>query len=54
MKIIRFLLPVILIGICINSNAAEIKVNGSPGQLDIRVAGENAIDRKSTRLNSSH
>ena len=44
MKTIRyFLLPVIAIVFCIRTNAADIKVNGAPGQLDIRVAGQNAI-----------
>ena len=44
MKLIRyFFLPVIVTGLCIHAHAAEIKVNGAPGQLDIRVAGQNAI-----------
>ncbi|MDH6311659.1 alpha-glucosidase (family GH31 glycosyl hydrolase) [Parabacteroides sp. PFB2-10] len=44
MRIIRyFLLPIIAVGFCIQTFAAEIIVNGEPGQLDIRVAGQNAI-----------
>lgn len=44
MKIVRYiLLPVVSMGLCIQSLAADIKVNGAPGQLDIRVAGQNAI-----------
>ncbi|MDL2208614.1 DUF5110 domain-containing protein [Parabacteroides sp. OttesenSCG-928-O15] len=42
-KIFYFFLPIIAIGFCVQAHAADIKVNGAAGQLDIRSAGQNAI-----------
>ena len=36
-------LPIVAMGFCVHAYASDIRVNGAPGQLDICVAGQNAI-----------